>query len=117
MQVEYGLACGGAIVLDQPETILGIAIAVCQYGRLHKQVTNNRLVLRGHIEAATEVLFGDQEQMQWCFRRDILNGNHHVVFIDNRCWNGSFNNFTEDTVHGVTPGLFVSKTHDFHQLQ
>ena len=49
---------------------------------------------------------GDDERMSWRLRIDIVECDDHIVLVDERCWNGSRDDFAKEAfAHEAGPFL------------
>jgi hypothetical protein len=98
MNVEYRLAGAGIIVIDYPEPIFrNSALPRYQGGHL-KDMADEGIVLLIEIQGVYEMFPGNEQNVTWCDRSNVLNGNDQFILKDFLCGDFSLDDLAENTV-------------------
>lgn len=82
MKVEYGLAAIGVRIDHDPVSIAGETLALCDIGRRQKQMAESLLMPRGSLVHRIDVLARDDENMGRRLRRNVVERQAKIVFIN-----------------------------------
>lgn len=83
MQVRHRFAAVGAVVEDEPETVLRQAQFPGDFGGFQQQMAEQGLVFRSRFGEAREGFLRDHEDVRRCLRGNVVEGDDRVVLIDN----------------------------------
>jgi len=98
MHVRDGFSGVLAVVDDEAETFAAILDAefVGDLSRSQQQRAEGGLILSHRLADTWDELFRHDEDMDGCLRGDVVESDHQVVFIDERCWDLVVYDFLED---------------------
>ena len=106
MKVKHGLATMYTGIDD--ETIPGIGDSL-QFRNVvagQHQMSEQPDIRILHFGNRRHMFSGDDERMSWRLRINVVERDDHIVFIDERRWNGSPDDLAKDAVaHEVVPFL------------
>ena len=84
VQVRHGFAAVRAVVDDEPVAAFFQADDIRDLGGLEQQMAEQFPVAGGCLSHARDHFFGDDQNVRWRLGIDVVEGEHGIVFIDNR---------------------------------